>query len=291
VDRVTVIRDHGRFLDTDEHGWFLSPARHAEVQEAWRPALAELTAGCRDEIGAGFHSFYVRGSVACGTAVTGSSDLDAVIVVDDDEGERRPAWQHPLAARVLAGSPFITDVEVVVLGRGALAAALDPRAAAPVMAQWCFLLAVWGRCLEGTDLVPALGRFRPGHEVAYVVRSLPSDLRQFEARLAKVRAAGPSPAALAELQRLCVWTCKKLLRSGAELAMLDDGRFTRDLAPCSRRFAQRLPEHAATARALLEWAIVPPTDLAPLEQIVQRLEPTLARAAEEAGLVLDRVSP
>ena len=67
--------------------------------------------------------------------------------------------------------------------------------------------------------------------------------------------------------------------------MLADGRFTRDLTPCSRRMAQRLPEWADTARRLLEWAIAPPCELRELEQIVLQLEPALVRAAREAGLV------
>ena len=156
-----------------------------------------------------------------------------------------------------------------MLGRGALlAAAADPRAAGPVMAQWCFLLALWGRCLDGTDLLPRLGRFRPGPETAYVMCSLPADLRRFEQRLAAARAGLPSPSAEAELRRLCVWTCKKLLRAGAELAMLHDGRFTRDLTPCARRFAERLPHCADAARHLLRIAIEPSSDLDVLERMV-----------------------
>lgn len=290
VATVTVIREVGRFLEIDERGWFVSAARIEDLQEEWRPALDTLTEACRREVGDALHSFYVRGSVACGVAVQGSSDLDTVLVVHDDEGERRPAWQHPVATAVLAQSPFVTDVEVVVVGRGALLrSVVDPRGAGPVTDQWRFLLALWGRCLAGTDMLPELGRFRPGPEVAYVLRSLPTDLREFEARLAKARVQPSSPAVEAELRRLCVWTCKKLLRSGAELAMLQDGRFTRDLAPCSQRFAKRLPEHADTARRLLEWAIQPPNGPAALEhamtqldRIVTELEPVLTRAARDA---------
>lgn len=282
---MTVIRDVGRFLELEPRGFFLNPAVDTDLQDDWRPALATMTAACRREAGDDFHSFYVRGSVACGAAVKGSSDLDTVLVLDDDRAERRPEWQHPLAALVTADSPFITDVEVVVLGRGALLRAVtDPQGAGPVTAQWCFLLAVWGRCLEGTNMLPELGRFRPGSGVAYVLRSLPLDLREFEERLAKLRAETPSPRVEAELRRLCVWTCKKLLRAGAELAMLRDGRFTRDLAPSARRFATALPEHAAVAQQLLQWVIQPPVDLAALEQAARELGPVLHRAARDAGI-------
>lgn len=282
---MTVIREVGAFLEVDEQGWLRSAATEGAIQEAWQPALDALTAACRREAGRTFHSVYVRGSVACGVAVPGSSDLDAVLVLDDDHGERRPAWQQPLAAEILAQSPFVTDVEVVVLGRGALLrAVVDPILAGPVMEQWCFLLAQWGRCLAGTDMLAELGRFRPGASVAYVLRSLPIDMREFEARLDEARAQAPSPGRDAALRRLCTWTCKKLLRSGAELAMLDDGRFTRDLVPCSQRFAKRLPEHADSARRLLEWAIQPPTELEAIERVVKNLEPVLVRAARDAGV-------
>ncbi len=285
---MTLVRDVGRFLERDADGSFVNPAQQGAVQDEWRPALDAVTAACRREAGPAFHSFYVRGSVACGTAVQGSSDLDTVLVLEDGAGERRPDWQLALSERLLAVHPFITDIEVVVLGRGALLAAVtDPRGAGPVMAQWCFLLALWGRCLDGTDLLPALGRFRPGPATAYVLCSLPPDLRRFEQRLAAARGAVPSPSVEADLRRLCVWTCKKLLRAGAELAMLRDGRFTRDLAPCARRFAEHLPPYTDAAHRLLEMAIEPPSDLGVLERMVRELEPVLRREAEAAGLSLE----
>ncbi len=287
---MPVIRDIGSFLETDAEGWLLHPGTGRALQEEWVPALETMKSTCRREAGAGFHSFYVRGSVACGTAIKGSADLDTVLLVDDDLGERRPEWQHPLAVNVIAQSPFITDVEVVVLGRGGLlAATADPAGAGPVMAQWCFLLALGARCLVGEDVLPELGRFRPGPEIAYVLRSLPPSMRIFEARLTQARAKMPSDEGQHELHSLCSWTCKKLLRSGAELAMLTDSRFTRDLGPCASQLANHLPEFADTARQLLEWAIEPPDDLAGLEQVVRELEPVLTGAAVEKGLMLDRV--
>ena len=139
VDAVSVTINIGGFLETDSEGWPVHPGAGRSLQDEWRPALEKVAATCRSESGGRFHSFYVRGSVACGTAVRGSSDLDTVLLVDDDLGERRPDWQYPLEADVLAESPFITDVEVVVLGRGALlAATADSASAGPVMAQWCF---------------------------------------------------------------------------------------------------------------------------------------------------------
>ena len=60
-------------------------------------------------------------------------------------------------------------------------------------------------------------------------------------------------------------------------------------APCSLRFAQRLPELAQTAHTLLEWAIKPPTELGPLEEVVRQLEPVLTRAAEEAIALKTRI--
>lgn len=285
---IPIRREVGRFLELGPDGFYRSAAVDTELQPEWRPALATLAAECRARAGASFDGFYVRGSVASATAVAGSSDLDTVLVVDDDVGERRPAWQLALSDRLLAAHPFITELEVVVLGRRALLKAVaDPRAAGPVMAQWCFLVAMWGRCLDGADLVPALGRFRPGPGVAYVMCYLPVDLRTFEARLAAARAGPSSPEVEAKLRRLCVWTCKKLLRSGAELAMLRDGRFTRDLAPCARRFAERLPEWAGAAEQLLQWAVEPPSDLRGLEGLVRTLEPVLVAVARSEGLALE----
>lgn len=290
MDAVSVIKDIGGFLAEDAAGWLINPATGRTLQEEWRPAVQRVASTCRQEAGTGFDSFYVRGSVACGTAVKGSSDLDILLLLDDDAGERRPEWQHLLAERVLTESPFITDLEVVVLGRGALrAAVVDPERAGPVMAQWCFLLALGSRCLEGENILPELGRFRVGPEIAYVIRSLPPSLRVFEARLAHARAESPSHEVNEDLRVLCTWTCKKLLRAGAEIAMLTDPRFTRDLGPCAQQLGKRFPELADTAQQLLEWAIDPPYDLSGLERVVRKLEPVLTHSAIESGLILDEI--
>lgn len=279
---MRVIRDDiGGFFAADADGWITNPAVGTELQSDWRPALDLMIAAARAETGDAFHSFYVRGSVSCGHAVRGSSDLDTVLLVDDAGGERRPAWQVPLGERVVAQFPFITDTEVVVLGRRTLlAAAADLRAAHPVMAQWVFLLATGARCLAGDDVLPALGRFRAGPDIAFVLRNLPAAMDEFAGRLASVRTD-------AERQKLCAWMCKKLLRSGAELAMLDDPRFTRDLGPSARQLAARLPDYATAARQLLTWAVDPPTDLAPLATLARELARAIERAARERGVVMD----
>lgn len=263
-------------LANDADGFLLNAAIGAQTQPDWEPALRALLTSCKREVGAAFHSFYVRGSVACGTAYKGSSDLDAVLVLDDALGERRPDWAARAGDALVAAHPFITEIEVVVLGRQALiAAASSPGSRGPVMAQWCFLLGLFGRCLEGESVLDALGRFRAGPECAFVLRHLPRDLVVFEQR----RASGG--------KKLCVWTAKKLLRAAGELRMLDDHRFTRDLGPCARRFAEVFPDEAATGEQLLRWAIAPVEDLGPLAGVAARIGPRLAQAAEARGLTLD----
>lgn len=282
-------REWGRYLEADGAGWLVNAAAGAVTQPDWRPVLADLVEACRRRVGPGYRATCVRGSVACGTAIKGSSDLDLVVLIDDDAGERRPAWQADLEAKLLVDHPFVTDLEVVVLGRGALAEARrDEAAAGPITAQWRFLLALFARTLDGEDLLPGLGRFRAGPAIAYVMKHLPVDLAGFATRLAALRAAPEGPATRAARKKLSTWTVKKLLRAGAELAMLRDGRFTRDLAPCARRLAARLPEHAALADRLLERAIHPPDDdLAEVEEAVRTLGPALGKAARDAGLTLE----
>jgi hypothetical protein len=276
----------GRFLEADPEGWLVNPAGAAPLQPAWAPALEALTHACRQRAGETYDSFYVRGSVAAGAAIAGSSDLDTVLLLGDSLGERRPEWAHALAAALLEEHPFLLDVEVVVLGRGALLEARrHPEGADPVMAQWCFLLALGGRCLDGPDVLGDLGRYRGGPEVAFVLRGLPRTMREFERRWAANGVAPPGPEAEASRRKLVAWTCKKLLRAGAELAMLRDGRFTRDLAPCARRLGERLPRFAGVADRLLRWAIAPGAEATGLDAVVTELEPVLLEEACAEGLV------
>jgi hypothetical protein len=283
---VTPDRTLGRFLEVDADGWLVNPAGGAALQPAWVPALQTLTTACRQRAGEAYDSFYVRGSVAAGAAVPGSSDLDTVLLLEDSRGERRPEWAHAVAATLLQEHPFLLDVEVVVLGHSALLEARrHPERADPVLAQWCFLLALGGRCLDGRDVLEDLGRYRGGPEVAFVLRGLPRTMREFERRWTDLGATPPGPEAEATRRKLVAWTCKKLLRAGAELAMLRDGRFTRDLAPCARRLGERLPRFTGLADQLLHWAIDPDAEAPGLDTVVAELEPALLAEARAEGLV------
>lgn len=271
--------DHslGRFHDTDAEGWLRNPAHQAALQPEYAPVLERMAAGCKGAAGASFHSFYVRGSVAAGRAVVGSSDLDTVLVVDDDEGERRPPWTDQLCWTTRRVAPHIPDAEVVVLGARALrAAAADLAGAAPAIAQWVFLLVTGARCLAGDDLLEDLGRFRADHQACFVARSLAGVRVDFDQRLA---ALGDS-AAPEDLQRLASWMAKKLLRAGAELAMLEDGRYTRDLAPAAAQMRWRFPALHDELDPLLTLALDPPSEPGPWADRLRRIADHLVEDAE-----------
>lgn len=238
----------GSYLEADEQGVLLGGSADAVIREPWAAAVEALVRRYVAAWGNDLHSVYVRGSVAKGCAVEGTSDVDTLAVLRPDAsgeegGESVDAWASAVEAEIQGAFPFVAGVEVdvvpfgVALDRGRIEA---------------FVLKTQAVCVHGEDLADRLEPYVLGPEIAFQTRYFRQHLESFARGYAHEPVAG-RPGFL-------VWMLRRFLRLGMELVMVEEGRYTRDLYLCYESFAKHYPAQAERMRRALELAVNPVAD-------------------------------
>ena len=249
------VRPIGRFHGLSAEGWILNDCS-ADRSPCWEDPIEAVTMVVRDRLGDFLHSIYLRGSVARGTAVPEVSDLDMLIVYEDEYDAPDWAWSKALAEEIRSRFPFCKGLDLNFLNRTILQ---ERRAGAP----YRFMLRTQSVCLVGRDLVPTMPQFKPDPTVMFSLSLLVADLRN---------AGQTSPGGNKEV---CCSLMRRVVRSAGEVAMLYDGRFTRDLGLCVENYLLH-------ARSLRQMSVIPEAlslALQPIEELNHVL--TVARLAEK----------
>ncbi|MCG5239318.1 hypothetical protein [Azospirillum doebereinerae] len=235
------IRPLGRFFDQTSDGRVINPASRDRLVPPWNGVLDELCAVYERELGPRLHSVYLRGSVAFGTAIPGFSDLDSFCLVHPEPGERvvwrALPWSGDTVRRRL-GFPCEVEFAMVTLHD-------DMARANPVLSM---MIKTQSLCLRGPDISPALPDCRPGPGMLMDAELLDRDLAAF---LADVRIGAALPPG--RIQSLM----KRILRSGFELVMEREGRYTTSLYLQYRCFSQRYPDRDGDMRQVLDGFLNP----------------------------------
>jgi hypothetical protein len=77
----------------------------------------------------------------------------------------------------------------------------------------------------------------------------------------------------AELRWTCLWVTRKILRTGYELVMFDENRWTNDLYLCWESFAKGYPDRAVLMRETLELALNPVGDTTIISGHIEQWRP------------------
>ena len=244
MERIPIQR-LGCYLEADEQGVLLGSAGDAVVREPWASAVEALVRRYVAAWGNDLHSVYVRGSVAKGWALEGSSDVDTLAVLRRDASgeagsESVDAWASAVEAEMRHALPFVVGVEVDVVP---FEVALDR---ARIEA---FVLKTQATCVHGQDLADRLEPYVLGPEVAFQTRFFRQHLESF------VRGYAHEP--VTDRPGFLVWMVRRFLRLGMELVMVKEGRYTRDLYLCYESFAKHYPAWEGEMRQALELAVNP----------------------------------
>ncbi len=263
----TAVKRIGNYLETDEQGFLQSRADAANVTGAWRAAVEAVGQAYREKWSTGIHSIYVRGSIAKGLAVEGTSDVDSLAVLKPSyeqifSYDEFGIWAKAVERRVQEKFPFVTGVEF----------GLEPfEEARNRESPYALILKIEAACVYGENLAEEIAPYKPGPEMAFQTKYFRSHLETFLSEYP----AEPE----ADKPEFLNWIMRRFLRLGMELVMVEEQRFTRDLYLCYESFAKHYPEKATEMYRALELAVNPVLGDA-TETFVKEFGAWLAREAE-----------
>ena len=274
----TELKRIGTYLSTDEQGFLQSRADAANITGPWLAAVEAVKSAYLGHWPTDIHSVYVRGSVAKGLAVEGTSDIDSFAVLkpgyeQELSYEAIKAWAEAVEKAVREDFSFVTGVEFSLelfewaQDRGNV---------------YALILKTEAVCVYGENLADRIAPYKPGSEMAFQTKYFRSHLETFLAEYPE------EPEA--EKSEFLNWMLRRFLRLGMELVMVEEQRFTRDLYLCCESFAKHYPEKKLEMYRALELAINPVLGEA-TETFVEEFGEWLAKEAErklvEWGCVQD----
>lgn len=260
------IRPIGRILYADRDGYLPQADCSRALPPDWQPLAKAAVEACRTCLGDRFHSVYVRGSVARGTAVPGVSDIDMVALAAGAMPDGANARLDDLAAQLLRQYPIASGVELVVLPEQEFLSATRYRSLR-------FAISLDGYPLAGRDVRARLARPRLGPEAVMHAHQVP---RWRSTALRRLAAEGTEE----DVRLTCRWVMKRILRSAFELVMFEINGYTRDLYPCARLAARAFPCRENALWTALDLAVNPTGDKAFIADVLAGLSDWLERDAK-----------
>ncbi len=246
------IKKIGGYLTIDAEGYIVNTTSKDLVQPLWKDAVEEIVAVYKTHYGDGLHSVYVRGSVACGAAIEGISDLDTIAIVARPNGKIDRSWVKSFQMQLMAKYPFIKGVEMQIsplLG-------FEKRKAQGV------LIKTQSICLYGENLADLTQKMKPGSNT---IQHLPRLEEEIEETLESLKEENVSEA---RVKHMCSWIMKRIVRSGFELVMERSHQYTRDLYPCYEGFSKYYGDKEKEMYAALELVVCPTTDKEKIEKVI-----------------------
>ncbi len=193
----------------------------------------------------------MRGSVARGNSVDGFSDIDVFAIVHDLEERWTVAdWQPDLQKELQTKFPFVKEVEVMLTQYFKDFYQKNPRLAVIIKTQ---SLRIYGK-----DLNEEIPSFLPNEKMILNLTWLEEDVHDF---LQKKKVT----------QKDCQAITKILIRSGFELVMEKEQKFTTDLYLCYQVFSKYFPEKEKEMREVLHLYLNPIEDDLYLKNLVKNL--------------------
>lgn len=240
------IKSVGGYLEVDRDGFIVKRASPGLFQGKWKPVIQKVTEAYNNHFNENLLSVYIRGSVAKGEAIDHLSDVDSFAIVHSPEIKINTEWGERFSEETVKAYPFVKGVEILAR---TLQQAKDLNRGVHIM------LKTQSVCVFGVDVSSQILPLKPGKESSQHFRFLQSELQKsiyfFEQRWGE---------GLNEYLMQCAWIMKRVLRTGFELVMEKEQRYTRDLYPCFESFSKYYPEIKDLMYRTLELSINPSSD-------------------------------
>jgi predicted nucleotidyltransferase len=193
----------------------------------------------------------LRGSVARGNSVDDFSDIDIfALIYDWEERWKMAEWQPDLQKELQTEFPFVREVEIMMTPYFEDFSQKNPRLAMIVKTQSLGIF--------GNDLSKTIPPFLPNEKMILHLTWLEEDVNDF---LQKEKTT----------TRDCQEVTKILIRSGFELVMEKEKKFTTDLYFCYHIFSKYFPEKEDEMREMLHLYLNPMEEELYLKKLVSNL--------------------
>ena len=209
----------GKFHELTAAGFIVNDCRPLSPSE-WDEPISLVMEKAQLRLGQAMHSAYLRGSLARGTWVNGVSDLDMLVIYEDAGAAQFDwRWTIELSRELMGRFPFCAGLDANFLNKKILEES-------PKGASYRFMLKTQSLCIYGDDIIGRLPPCRPDTSAMFSFRGLAGD----------IDCAAEDLDSSGDATGICRWLMRRIVRAAGEIAMLQDGRFTRDLCSCTETY-------------------------------------------------------
>ncbi len=235
------IQPIGEFYEVDAAGNLVNPCALDNIPLPQRALIRELGIQYRMHLGNSLMGLYLRGSVPAGRAIPGVSDLDVLGLLKWHPHQQFIRWERPSFADEADDAlrhhyQNLTNIDHAVAHH-------DPAFPGRNLSVK-MVLKTQSLCIWGQDVIPDIPDFKLGNDLCIHHKWVAAILETWN----DLDNEWPNQASKIDFIRTC---CKTLIRSGFELIMLKEGKFTQDLYPCYKAFSKHFPAKAEEMRQVL----------------------------------------
>lgn len=255
-------------------------ASEDKITDADKKTIAEITDGISAVLGSNLRSIILRGSVACGRALDGISDLDLVIFPYDFSENQR----GQIEGLSVSLSPGLKNrfslIDLSYVDAGELRYVEKN-------ARMILSLKLTGIVIFGEDIISDIEPMKISQQTARRIAG--QALRETKDNV-DLLAAGTREFPYMGVNRgtgfFCVWMMRVLCRGLIAPVMAREPVFTLNVEAAGAEYIRLFPEHAPYVERLLEWEKRPTQDAHEIILLVNEFAPLYREACLTSGLEL-----
>ena len=232
-----LIRPQGRFFPIDPKGYIINDTTLESIPRHWQNVLNRIIKEYQNHLGNELDSIYLRGSLARGTQIDGFSDIDTFALIHRPNVRWEVAkWQEKFESELQSNYTFVKKVETMLSSYSEKLEEKYPVLAMQIKTQ--------SLCLHGNDFGLKLPKYKPSKSMMLSYQWLEIDLKEFDHKETISHES-------------CQHLMKTIIRTGFELIMIQEGRFTPDLFLCCQTFSKYYPDYEKEMNRALHFYLNP----------------------------------